>query len=174
MARDETAGTGWTLPAAVSGCFAQGSRMRAPALCGSSRSSPDARRPLTERQGWFSWPGPHRLGPGADRGSRGVDCRAGLRRDPRRSRTRYPVLGHGPDTGVTRCTSMMTSPRPTIRCTSPERAAWSGSSARRIVVSGPVVTLHSSNCARSVLPAWPLKVISYVCGRTGIRLGVGS
>jgi hypothetical protein len=35
-------------------------------------------------------------------------------------------------------------------------------------VSGPMVTLQSSNCARSVLPAWPLKVISYVCGRTGI------
>jgi len=29
-----------------------------------------------------------------------------------------------------------------------------------VVVSGPVVTLQSSNCTRSVLPAWPLKVIS--------------
>ncbi len=83
-------------------------------------------------------------------------------------RLRHPVIGHGPDPGVTRCTSVTTSPSPTIRCTSPERAAWSGSSARRVVVSGPVVTLQSSNCARSVLPAWPLKVTSYVCGRTGI------
>jgi hypothetical protein len=31
-----------------------------------------------------------------------------------------------------------------------------------------VVTWQSSNCARSVLPAWPLKVISYVGDRTGI------
>src|SRR5262249_43864054 len=50
----------------------------------------------------------------------------------------------------------------------PERAAWSGRSARRVVVSRPVVTWQSSNCARSVLSAWPLKVISYVCGPTGI------
>ena len=35
-------------------------------------------------------------------------------------------------------------------------------------MSGPVVTLQSSNCARSVLSAWPVKVISYVCGRTVI------
>jgi hypothetical protein len=31
-----------------------------------------------------------------------------------------------------------------------------------------VVTVQSSNCAHSVLPAWPVKVISYVYGRTGI------
>jgi hypothetical protein len=29
------------------------------------------------------------------------------------------------------------------------------------------VTSHSSNCARSVLPAWPRKVISYVSRATG-------
>jgi hypothetical protein len=33
-------------------------------------------------------------------------------------------------------------------------------------VSGPVLTLQSSNCARSVLSARPVKVISYVSGRT--------
>jgi hypothetical protein len=68
---------------------------------------------------------------------------------------------------VTRCTLMISRPRPTIRSTSSGRAAWSGSSARRVVVSGVVVTWQSSNCARSVLPAGPLKVISYVCDRTG-------
>jgi len=47
-------------------------------------------------------------------------------------------IGHGPDGGVSRRTSMTTSPRPAIRCM---RAAWSGSSARRAVVSGPVVDL---------------------------------
>ena len=44
----------------------------------------------------------------------------------------------------------------------------SGSSAWRVVVSGPVVTSQSSNCAHSVLPAWPKMVISYVRDRTGI------
>ncbi len=77
-------------------------------------------------------------------------------------------VGHGGGGCVTRCTSMISRPRPTIRSTSPERAAWSGNSARRVVVSGRVVTWQSSNCARSVLPAWPLKVISYVGDRTGI------
>jgi hypothetical protein len=76
--------------------------------------------------------------------------------------------GHGAGGCVTRCTSIISRPRPTIRSTSPGRAAWSGNSARRVVVSGRVVTWQSSNCARSVLPAWPLKVISYVGGRTGI------
>jgi hypothetical protein len=37
----------------------------------------------------------------------------------------------------------------------------------------PVVTLQSSNCAHSVLSARPVKVISYVFGRTGLRLAVG-
>ena len=77
-------------------------------------------------------------------------------------------VGHGADGCVTRCTSIISRPRPTIRSTSPGRAAWSGNSARRVVVSGRVVTWQSSNCARSVLPAWPLKVISYVGDRTGI------
>ena len=77
-------------------------------------------------------------------------------------------VGHGADGCVTRCTSIISRPRPTIRSTSPGRAAWSGNSARRVVVSGHVVTWQSSNCARSVLPAWPLKVISYVGDRTGI------
>jgi hypothetical protein len=63
---------------------------------------------------------------------------------------------------------MTSRPRPTIRSTSPGRAAWSGNSARSVVVSGRVVTWQSSNCARSVLPAWPLKVISYIGDRTGI------
>ena len=76
-------------------------------------------------------------------------------------------IGRGADGCVTRCTLMISRPRPTIRSTSSGRAAWSGSSARRVVVSGVVVTWQSSNCARSVLPAWPLKVISYVCDRTG-------
>ena len=80
---------------------------------------------------------------------------------------RVREIGHGADGRVTRCTSMISSPRPTIRSTSPGRAAWSGSSARRVVVSGLVVTWQSSNCARSVRPAWPVKVISYVCDRTG-------
>src|SRR5215831_17656729 len=75
-------------------------------------------------------------------------------------------IGHGADGYVTRCTSMISRPRPTIRSTSPGRAAWSGNSARRVVASGLVVTWQSSNCARSLLPAWPLKVISYVCDRT--------
>jgi hypothetical protein len=35
------------------------------------------------------------------------------------------------------------------------------------------VTLQSSNCARSVLSARPVKVISYVSDRTGLRLAVG-
>jgi biotin operon repressor len=69
-------------------------------------------------------------------------------------------VGHGTAGCATRCTSMISSPRPTIRPISPERAAGSGNSARRVVVSGLVVTSQSSNCARSVLPAWPLKVIS--------------
>ena len=77
-------------------------------------------------------------------------------------------VGHGAGGCVTRCTSIISRPRPTIRSTSPGRAAWSGNSARRVVVSGRVVTWQSSNCARSVLPAWPLKVISYVGDRTGI------
>ena len=77
-------------------------------------------------------------------------------------------VGHGAGGCVTRCTSMISRPRPTIRSTSPGRAAWSGNSARRVVVSGHVVTWQSSNCARSVLPAWPLKVISYIGDRTGI------
>lgn len=83
------------------------------------------------------------------------------------------VIRHGTDPSATRWTSITTSPRPTIRCTSPERAAWSDSSARRVVVSGPVVTLHSSNCARSVLPAWPRKVMSYVSRATGLCLTIG-
>ena len=62
---------------------------------------------------------------------------------------------------------MISSPRPTIRSTSPQRAAGSGKSARRVVVSGVVVTSQSSNCARSVRPAWPLKVTSGYGGRTG-------
>jgi hypothetical protein len=62
---------------------------------------------------------------------------------------------------------MISRPSPTIRSTSSGRAAWSGSSARRVVVSRVVVTWQSSNCARSVLPAGPLKVTSYVCDRTG-------
>jgi hypothetical protein len=78
------------------------------------------------------------------------------------------LIDHGADGCVTRCTSMISSPRPTIRSTSPGSAAGSGISARRVVVSGLVVTVQSSNCACSVLPAWPLKVISYVRDRTGI------
>jgi hypothetical protein len=35
------------------------------------------------------------------------------------------------------------------------------------------VTSHSSNCARSVLPAWPRKVISYVSPATGLCLAIG-
>jgi hypothetical protein len=41
-------------------------------------------------------------------------------------------------------------------------------------VPGPVVTVQSSNCARSVLSAWPVKVISYVCDRTELRLEVAA
>ena len=37
--------------------------------------------------------------------------------------------------------------------------------ARRVVLSEPTLTLQSSNCARSVLSASPLKLISYVSGR---------
>ncbi len=55
--------------------------------------------------------------------------------------------------GATRCMSITLSPRPVIRSTSPVRAAWSGSSARRVVVPGPTVTSQSSNSARSVEPA---------------------
>jgi MFS family permease len=78
-----------------------------------------------------------------------------------------PEIGHGADGCVTRCTSVISSPRPTTRSTSPGRAAWSGSSARSVVVSGLVMTSQSSNCARSVLPAGPLKLMSYVSSRTG-------
>jgi len=55
--------------------------------------------------------------------------------------------------GATRCMSITLSPRPVIRSTSPDRAAWSGSSARRVVVPGPTMTSQSSNSARSVEPA---------------------
>ena len=48
------------------------------------------------------------------------------------------------------------------------RAAWSGSSARRVVLSGLRVIWQSSNSARTVVPAWPVKAISYVRDRTWI------
>ena len=63
---------------------------------------------------------------------------------------------------------MTSSPRPVIRMTSPLRAAWSGSSARRVVLPGSTMTSQSSNSARKVLPACPAKVISYVCGRANV------
>ena len=85
---------------------------------------------------------------------------AALRAGDGRLPVRVRETGHGADGGVRSSTRLISSPSPAIRCTSPERAAWSGSSARRVVVSGPVVTLQSSNCARSVLSAWPVKVIS--------------
>jgi hypothetical protein len=38
--------------------------------------------------------------------------------------------------------------------------------ARRVVMSVPPVTSESSNSSRSVVPARPVKVISYVCAGT--------
>ena len=81
---------------------------------------------------------------------------------------RVREMGHGTAGGDTSSTWVTSSPRPAMRCMSPERAATSGSSARRVVVSGPAVTLQSSNCAHSVLSAWPIKVISYP--RDGTRI----
>ena len=75
--------------------------------------------------------------------------------------------GHRPGGGATRLTSMTSSPKPLIRSISPDRAPRSGSSVRRVVVPGPMVTSQSSNSARSVLLARPRKVISYVCACTG-------
>jgi hypothetical protein len=75
-------------------------------------------------------------------------------------------ISHGAGGCVTSCKSMISRPRPTIRSISPGRAAWSGKSARSVVASGLVMTWQSSNCARSVRPARPLKVISNVCDRT--------
>jgi hypothetical protein len=46
----------------------------------------------------------------------------------------------------------------------------SGSSARRVVVPGPMATSQSSNSARSMVLACPRKVISYVCDCTRLRL----
>ena len=77
-------------------------------------------------------------------------------------------VSHGAGGGGTRRRYTTSSRRPVIRCTSPERAAGSGSSARRVVLPGPMVTSQSSNCARSTGPAWPVKVISYVRGRTRV------
>ena len=76
-------------------------------------------------------------------------------------------VGHGAGSCVTRFTLMISRPRPTIRSTSPARAAWSGNSARRVVVSGRVVTWQSSTCARSVLLAWA-ESDSYVGDRLGL------
>ena len=59
-----------------------------------------------------------------------------------------------------------------IRSTSPARAASSGSSARRVVLSGPTRTSQSSNSALSPAPAWPAKVISYICDCTRTLLAV--
>ena len=69
---------------------------------------------------------------------------------------------------------MTSSPRLLIRSISPDKAPRSGSSARRVVVPGPIVTSQSSNSARSVVPACPKKVISNVWDCTGYRLPVFS
>lgn len=79
-----------------------------------------------------------------------------------------PDSSYGADGGATRRRFTTSSRRPVIRCTSPERAAGSGSSVRRVVVPGPMVTSQSSNSARRTGPAWPVKVISYVRGCTRI------
>src|SRR5580704_997849 len=71
---------------------------------------------------------------------------------------------------ATRLTSITSSPRLLIRSISPDRAPRSGSSVRRVVVPGPIVTSQSSNSARSVVPARPRNVISYVCDCTGLLL----
>src|SRR5215475_5399315 len=65
-------------------------------------------------------------------------------------------------------TSITSSPRLLIRSISPDRAPRSGSSVRSVVVPGPMVTSQSSNSDRSVSPACPRNVISYVCDRTGL------
>ena len=75
-----------------------------------------------------------------------------------------------PAGGATRLTSITSSPRLLIRSISPARAPRSGSSARRVVVPGPMVTSQSSNSVRSVVPACPRNVISYVCPCTGLYL----
>lgn len=49
-----------------------------------------------------------------------------------------------------------------MRWMSPDSAHWSGSSARRVVTLGPLVTWQSSNSARTVGLARPAKEISYV------------
>jgi hypothetical protein len=69
--------------------------------------------------------------------------------------------------GVTRLTSMTSSPRWLIRCISPANAPRSGRSARSVVLPGPIVISQSSNSAHSGVPACPRKVISYVFDCTG-------
>ena len=80
-------------------------------------------------------------------------------------------IGHSGG-GATRCRWISSSRRLAIRCRSPWRPPWSGSSARKVVVPGPTLISQSSNSARSKAPAWPAKVISYVRGCTGSRLAV--
>jgi hypothetical protein len=75
---------------------------------------------------------------------------------------RVTGAGYRPAGGATRLTSMTSSPRLLIRSIRPDRAPRSGSSARRVVVPGPMVTSQSSNSALSVVPACPRNVISYV------------
>src|SRR5439155_2218449 len=75
---------------------------------------------------------------------------------------RGPGYGYRPAGGATRLTSITSSPRLLIRSIRPDRAPRSGSSARRVVVPGPMVTSQSSNSALSVVPACPRNVISYV------------
>jgi hypothetical protein len=86
---------------------------------------------------------------------------------PRR-RTTYPVYFLGG--GAIRLTSMTSSPRLLIRSISPDKAPRSSSSARRVVVPGPMVTSQSSNSVRTTVPACPRNVISYVCACTGLDL----
>lgn len=79
----------------------------------------------------------------------------------RQGRDQSPAFGY-----VIRRTWITSSRRLVIRSTSPASAASSGSSARRVVLSGPTRTSQSSNSARSPAPAWPAKVISYICDCT--------
>src|SRR6266516_4871664 len=89
-----------------------------------------------------------------------------------RDRPHVCEKGHCSGGGAIRCMWTTSSPRPVIRSTSPERAAWSGSSARRVVVASPTVTWQSSFLARSAEPAWRMEVISYVCVCIGSGLAV--
>jgi hypothetical protein len=92
----------------------------------------------------------------ARRNDAGWGSNLGRREESRPPRIQRPHLGetgHWSGGGATRCKWITSSPKPVIRCTSPERAPLSGNSARRVVVPLPTVTSQSSNSELSAVPA---------------------